>query len=179
MIGLCRINKSSRLVVVDGLREGAMQEHILHIKLMNRPGVEDGQGENSVDRGWLDHRAEGLIVVSVESPSEAVKDPTRLVPFQRAVEVEHVIENPKSVKQVTKELRRAWCSDRLGSWSNCQPLYGGGLTIWAHGLTASLYSGCGPTAWAHGVTVSLCSGRGQTTRTCGLTASCGQRWKAR
>jgi hypothetical protein len=71
-----------------------VQERILHIKLMNRPRVEDGQGENSVDRGWLDHRAEGLIVVDVESPSEAVKDPTRLVPFQRAVEVEHVIENP-------------------------------------------------------------------------------------
>jgi hypothetical protein len=43
VIGLHRINKSSRLTVVDGLREGVVQEHILHIKLMNQPGARDGQ----------------------------------------------------------------------------------------------------------------------------------------
>jgi hypothetical protein len=42
VIGLRRINKSSRLVVVDGLHEGAIQEHILHVKLMNQPGAGDG-----------------------------------------------------------------------------------------------------------------------------------------
>jgi hypothetical protein len=42
MIGLRRINKSSRLAIVDGLREGSMQEHILHIKLVHRPGAGDG-----------------------------------------------------------------------------------------------------------------------------------------
>jgi hypothetical protein len=42
VIGLRRINKSSRLAVVDGLHEGAIQEHILHIKLMNQPGAGDG-----------------------------------------------------------------------------------------------------------------------------------------
>jgi hypothetical protein len=31
----------------------------------------------------------------------------------------------KSVKQATKDLRKAWLSDRLGSRSDCQPLYGG------------------------------------------------------
>jgi hypothetical protein len=35
-IGLRRINKSSMLAALDGLREGAVQEHILHIKLLNR-----------------------------------------------------------------------------------------------------------------------------------------------
>jgi hypothetical protein len=37
-IGLRRINKSNRLVEVDNLREGAVQECILHIELVNRPG---------------------------------------------------------------------------------------------------------------------------------------------
>jgi hypothetical protein len=41
VIGLRRINKSSMLAAVDGLREGAVQEHILHIELMNRSGVGD------------------------------------------------------------------------------------------------------------------------------------------
>jgi hypothetical protein len=40
-IGLHRINKSSRLAVVDGLRKGVVQEHILYIKLVNRSGVGD------------------------------------------------------------------------------------------------------------------------------------------
>jgi hypothetical protein len=43
MIGLRRINKSSRLAVVDGFQKGAVQEHILHIELMNRPGAGDGE----------------------------------------------------------------------------------------------------------------------------------------
>jgi hypothetical protein len=42
VIGLHMINKSSWLVALDGLRGGAMQEHILHIKLMNGLGAGDG-----------------------------------------------------------------------------------------------------------------------------------------
>jgi hypothetical protein len=34
MIGLRRINKSSMLTTVEGLREGDIQEHILQIKLV-------------------------------------------------------------------------------------------------------------------------------------------------
>jgi hypothetical protein len=94
VIRLRRINKSSRLPVVDSLREGVVHERILHIKLMNRPGAEDGQGEHGADRGRLDHRDEGLIVVDVRSLGEAAKDPTSLIPFQRVVEVELVLENP-------------------------------------------------------------------------------------
>jgi hypothetical protein len=86
---------------------------------------------------------------------------------------------PKSVKQVTKELRRAWWSDRLGSQSDWQPLYGGGLTIWAHGLNISLCSEGGLTTWAHGLITSLCFGHDRTVWRCGLSANCGQRWKAR
>jgi hypothetical protein len=70
-----------------------MQEHILHINLMNRSGVGDGQGEHDVDRGRLDHQADGVIVVDAESLGEAMKDPMSLVPFQRAVRVELMLEN--------------------------------------------------------------------------------------
>jgi hypothetical protein len=43
--GLWRINKSSWLAVVDGLREGAVQECVLHIKLLNgaRSGIRSGR----------------------------------------------------------------------------------------------------------------------------------------
>jgi hypothetical protein len=70
-----------------------MQEHILHIKLMIQSGAGDNQGEHGADHGRIDHRAEGLIVVNVGSLGEAMKDPTSLVLFQRAIGVELVLEN--------------------------------------------------------------------------------------
>jgi hypothetical protein len=93
VIGLRRINKSSRLVVVDDLQEGATLEHILHIKLMNWPGARNGQGEHGVDRGRLDHRTEGLNVVDAGSLGEAAMDPASLIPFQRVIGVELVLKN--------------------------------------------------------------------------------------
>jgi hypothetical protein len=71
-----------------------MQEHIIHIKLMNEPRAGDSQGEHSVDRGRLDHQDEGLIVVDAGSLGEAAKNPTSLVPIQRAIRTELVHENP-------------------------------------------------------------------------------------
>jgi hypothetical protein len=47
-----------------------------------------------VDRGWLDHWAEGLIVVDTGPLGEAAKDPTSLVPLHDAVKVELVLEDP-------------------------------------------------------------------------------------
>jgi hypothetical protein len=93
-IGLRRIIKSSRLAIVDGFREGAVQECIFHIKLVYRPGAGDNQREHGVERGWLDYRAENLIVVDIRSLGEAAKDLASLVPFQRAIRVELVLENP-------------------------------------------------------------------------------------
>jgi hypothetical protein len=71
-----------------------MQERILHIELVNGPGAGDGQGEHDVDHGWLDHWAEGLIVVDVESLGEAAKNQASLVPVQGAIRIGLVLENP-------------------------------------------------------------------------------------
>jgi hypothetical protein len=60
---------------------------------MNRSGAGDNQGEDGADRGYLDHRAEGLIVVDAESLGEDAKNPTSLVPFQGAIGIELVLEN--------------------------------------------------------------------------------------
>jgi hypothetical protein len=61
---------------------------------MNRLEAGDGQGEHCADRGQFDHRAESLIVVDVGSLGEVVKNPTSLVPFQGAVRINFVLENP-------------------------------------------------------------------------------------
>jgi hypothetical protein len=62
--------------------------------LMNRPGAGDVQGEHGAGRGRLDHRVECLIIVDVGSLGEAAKDLASLIPFQRAVGVELVLDNP-------------------------------------------------------------------------------------
>jgi hypothetical protein len=82
-----------------------VQKHVLHIKLMNRPGAGDGQEEHGANRGRLDHRVVGLIVVDVGSLDEIAKDPTSLVPLQRAVRVELVLKNPLAGDNV--EAKRA------------------------------------------------------------------------
>jgi hypothetical protein len=48
-----------------------MQEHILHIELVNWLGVGFGQGEHGADHGRLDHRADGRIVVDAGLLGEA------------------------------------------------------------------------------------------------------------
>jgi hypothetical protein len=60
---------------------------------MNWPGVRDSQGKHGLDHGRFDHRAESLIVVDAGSLGEAVKDPVSLVPLQRTVGVELMLEN--------------------------------------------------------------------------------------
>jgi hypothetical protein len=82
------------LVAVDDLQEGAMQERILHIELMNWPGVGDDQGEHGVNRGRLNHWTEGLIIVDAKSLGEVVKNRMSLVPVQGTVGIELVLEIP-------------------------------------------------------------------------------------
>jgi hypothetical protein len=86
-----------------------MQKHILHIKLMNRPGAGDGQGEHGADHDQLDHWAKGLNVVDVGSLGEAAKNPVSLVPVQGAVGVELVLENPLAGDDVGAN----WARDKI------------------------------------------------------------------
>jgi hypothetical protein len=57
-------------------------------------GARDDQGQHGADHGRLDHRAKGPIIVDAELLGEATKDPASLVPLQRVIGVELVLENP-------------------------------------------------------------------------------------
>jgi hypothetical protein len=58
-----------------------MQEHILHVKLVDGPGALDGQGKHRADGGRLDNQDESLIVVDAGPLGEAAKNLASLVPF--------------------------------------------------------------------------------------------------
>jgi hypothetical protein len=95
-----------------------VQERILHIELMNRPGVRDSQRKDGADRDRLDHWAEGLIVVDAESLGEVAKNLASLIPFQRAVRIELVLENPLASDDVGANGARDKIPDVVGDQGN-------------------------------------------------------------
>jgi hypothetical protein len=57
------VDEARRLLTIDLLVKIAVEEGILDVELMNRPGSRDGDAEDDADRGGLDDGAEGLVEV--------------------------------------------------------------------------------------------------------------------
>jgi hypothetical protein len=62
-----------------------VEEGILDVELMDRPVLGEGEGEDGTNRGELDNKAEGLVVVHSRALGEAPKDPMGLVAVEGAV----------------------------------------------------------------------------------------------
>jgi len=71
-----------------------VEEGILHVELADRPIPGRSNAEHGADRGRLDDRAEGLVVVDAGLLGETADDPARLVPGEGTVGVEFVLEQP-------------------------------------------------------------------------------------
>jgi hypothetical protein len=93
-VGVSWIGETHGLTVVDSLSEGAMEEGILHIELLNRSVMGDNSGEHHVYDGRFHNQAESLIVVNSGALSETPKDPASLVAIECPVSVELVREDP-------------------------------------------------------------------------------------
>jgi hypothetical protein len=87
------IGKTRGLAAVDSLSEGAMEEGILHIELLNRPVMGDSSDEYCAHGGRFHNRVEGLIVVDSGALSETPKDPASLVAIEGPVSAELVCED--------------------------------------------------------------------------------------
>jgi hypothetical protein len=88
------ISETHGLAAVDSLSEGAMEEGILHIKLLNRPVMGDSSGEHRAHGGRFHNRAESLVVVNSGALSETPKDLASLVAIEGPVSAELVREDP-------------------------------------------------------------------------------------
>jgi hypothetical protein len=89
-----RVNEVSELAVVDRLGEGAVEQDVLDIQLVHRLAPEEGQSQHGANGGGLHDEAESLIVVHTGALGEPTKDPACLVPVQRAIRLELVLEDP-------------------------------------------------------------------------------------
>jgi hypothetical protein len=93
-VGVSWIGETRGLAEVDSLSEGAMEEGILHIELLNRPVMGDTSGEHRAHGGRFHNRAESLVVVNSVTLSETPKDPASLVAIEGPVSAELVREDP-------------------------------------------------------------------------------------
>jgi hypothetical protein len=88
------ISEPYGVTVENGLTEGAMEEGVLHIKLLNWPVMGDSSSKHREDGGRFHNRAESLIVVDPRALSETPEDPTDFVAIKRPIDMKLVRENP-------------------------------------------------------------------------------------
>jgi hypothetical protein len=92
-VGVSWIDETRGLAAVDSLSEGAMEEDIFHIELLNRPVMGDNSGKHRAHGGRFHNRAESLVVVDSGALSKTTKDPASLVAIKGPVSAELVRED--------------------------------------------------------------------------------------
>jgi len=71
-----------------------VEKGVLHIELVNRPVQGMSQGNDSMNSGRLDNRAESLVIVDAGLLGEPTEYPTSFVSVQRTISMKLVLENP-------------------------------------------------------------------------------------
>ena len=96
-----RISKTRRLTSVNSLRESAVEERILVVKLMNRLVTRERKREHCTNGGWLDDRAESFIEINTFALSKPSEHPTSFVSFQRTIRLQLVMVDPLASNDVS------------------------------------------------------------------------------
>jgi hypothetical protein len=73
------IREPCGLTAKNSLAEGAVEEGVLHIELLNGPVTGDGSSEHRANGGRFHNRAKSLIIVDPEAQSETPVDPASLI----------------------------------------------------------------------------------------------------
>ena len=94
VVGAVGVDEARRLLTLDLLVKIAMEEGILDVELVERPGARYREAEDDADRGRLDDGAECLVKVDPRLLREAANHPSRLVAGEAAIRVEFVLEDP-------------------------------------------------------------------------------------
>jgi hypothetical protein len=87
------IGETRGLAAIDSLSEGAMEEGIFHIELLNQPVMGHSSGEHHAHGGQFHNRTESLIVVDSGALSETPKDLVSLVAIEGPISAELMCED--------------------------------------------------------------------------------------
>ena len=99
MIRIGGVDKARWLLAVNSLLQVTVKECVLHVELMDQPGVRGGDAKDDTYRRRFDNRTEGLVVVDVVLLGEATDHPTSLVKGKRAIRVEFTLINPLAIQR--------------------------------------------------------------------------------
>lgn len=114
MVWMRLVDESGGLPAVHALRKIAVKEGVLDVKLVDWPSSCRGKMKNRADGAGLDHRGEGLMEVDPGTLRESADNPTRLAPFQRAVGMQFVLEEPFTCDDVSIGGTRDQCPCPVG-----------------------------------------------------------------
>jgi hypothetical protein len=89
-----RVNEPNGLSAVDRLHQGAVEECVLHVELVDRPVQGQSESQDSPDGGRPDHQNEGLVVVNSRALGKAPEHIAGLVPLQGPVGMQLQLEDP-------------------------------------------------------------------------------------
>jgi hypothetical protein len=104
------VDETGGLAAVDRLRQGAMEEGILDIELMDRLVPGEGEGEDGVNSGELDDRAEGLVIVH----SRTLGEPSDVSLWRKShLSVTTLVPGGHSTRSQVWLARRAACSSSI------------------------------------------------------------------
>src|SRR6266540_3990714 len=78
-----------------------VKESVLHVQLMNGPGVGGGDAKDDTYRGRLDDQAERLVVVDAVLLREAPNYPASFVAGKRTIGVEFMFKSPLARNHVS------------------------------------------------------------------------------
>jgi hypothetical protein len=92
--GVSWIREPCGLTTENNLTEGAVEEGILHIELLNWSVAGDSNSEHRANGGQFHNRAENLVVVDPGALSETPDDPASLVAINGPVDTKLVWETP-------------------------------------------------------------------------------------
>jgi hypothetical protein len=73
------VNEAGGLALGDFVSEGAVEEDVLNIQVVNKLSPRETESQNSVDGSGLHHKSESLVVVHIGALGEPSEDPTSFV----------------------------------------------------------------------------------------------------
>lgn len=93
MVQLGGINKTGRLLAIDGLVKSVVEKSIFDVELVYWPGARSGNGKDNADGGWFDDRTESFIKINSSLLGVTANNPTCFMASKRAIRVEFVFKN--------------------------------------------------------------------------------------
>jgi hypothetical protein len=106
MSGHSRVNKTRRLLHINNLLKGTIEEDIMYIKLMNLPMVRYSNGKDEPNSSRFNNRTEGFRFINTFLLSESACNQGRLVTINNTIGPTLDFVNPTTTNNIHGRFKR-------------------------------------------------------------------------